>query len=83
MKLYSVKDVKGAFAAPFLALNDYIAARNIKSFITTQKGNEWALYPEDFELWYIGEFDELTGIIKPSTMSCVCRLVALKDAQDA
>lgn len=83
MKVYSVKDVKGAFAAPFLALNDSIAARNIKSFMLTQKGNDWSLYPEDFELWYIGEFDELTGIISPSSLSCVCRLVALKDVQDA
>lgn len=83
MKLYSVKDVKGAFAAPFLALNDSIAARNIKSFMLTQKGHEWSLYPEDFELWFIGEFDELTGLIKPCDMSCVCRLVALQDVKDA
>lgn len=80
MKLYSVKDVKGAFAAPFTALNDSIAARNIKSFITTQKGHEWSMYPEDFELWYLGEFDEVTGIIAPKSMTCVCRLVALQDA---
>ena len=83
MKVYSIKDTKGAFEAPFLANNDQIAARNVKTYINSQKGIAESLYPEDFELWYIGEFDELTGIIQPAELSCVCRLVALKDEANA
>lgn len=79
LKLYSIKDTKGAFEAPFLANNDALAARNVKTFINSQKGIPESLYPEDFELWFIGQFDEVTGIIYPSELSCVCRLAALKD----
>lgn len=82
LKVYSVKDVKGAFAAPFLALNDALAARNIKGFLKTQKGHEWSLYPEDFELWLLGEFDEQTGIITPVKLDCVARLIALVDHEN-
>ena len=79
LKIYSIKDTKGAFEAPFLAQNDQLAARNVKTYINSQKGIAESLYPEDFELWYIGEFDELTGIINAAELNCVCRLVALKD----
>lgn len=83
MKVYSIKDTKGAFGAPFLAQNDQLAARNVKTYINGQKGIPESLYPEDFELWLIGEFDEITGIIQPVELSCVCRLIALKDEGNA
>ena len=79
LKLYSIKDTKGGFSAPFLAQNDALAARNVKTVINSQKGSPENLYPEDFELWYIGEFDEITGIIQPAALDCVCRLATLKD----
>ena len=83
MKVYSIKDTKGAFGAPFLAQNDQLAARNVKTYINGQKGIPESLYPEDFELWLIGEFDEVTGIIQPVELLCVCRLIALKDEANA
>ena len=83
MKVYSIKDTKGAFGAPFLAQNDQLAARNVKTYINGQKGIPESLYPEDFELWLIGEFDEVTGIIHPLELQCVCRLIALKDEANA
>ena len=83
MKVYSIKDTKGAFGAPFLAQNDQLAARNVKTSINGQKGIPESLYPEDFELWLIGEFDEVTGIIQPVELLCVCRLIALKDEANA
>lgn len=79
LKVYSIKDVKGAFGAPFIALNDQLAVRNVKTIVNGQKGSDWNLYSEDFELWCIGDFDEVTGTLIPSAMSCVTRLIALKD----
>lgn len=78
-KLYSIKDVKGAFSEPFVAINDSIAARNVRTLVNGQKGSQYALYPEDFELWYIADYDEFTGIVVPGELKCVCRLIALKD----
>ena len=79
LKLYSIKDTKGAFGAPFLAQNDALAVRSVKTYINGQKGSPEALYPEDFELWCIGSFDDYTGILAPAELVCVCRLAVLKD----
>ena len=39
LKVYAIKDVKGAFSAPFLALNDALAVRNVKTEVNGQKGS--------------------------------------------
>lgn len=83
LKLYSIKDVKGAYSEPFTALNDSIAARNVKTLVNGQKGSQYALYPEDFELWVIGDYDELIGLVTPCEAKCICRLIALKDEVNA
>lgn len=83
LKLYSIKDTKGSFYEPLVAQNDALAVRNVRGIVNSGKGL-LAQYPEDFELWYIGEFDEVTGIIKPDELKCVVRLNALLDhVQDA
>lgn len=83
LKLYSIKDTKGGFYEPQVAQNDALAVRSIRGVVNSGKGI-LAQYPEDFELWCIGSFDETTGIIIPGELKCVIRLNALKDVvQDA
>lgn len=83
-KIYSIKDTKGAFLDPVLADNDALAVRNVKTAVNGQKGSLLAMYPEDFELWCIGDFDETTGLIVPGELRCVVRCNALLDhVQDA
>lgn len=77
-KIYSIKDTKGSFLEPMIAQNDAVATRNIRGIVNSGKGL-LAQYPEDFELWRIGEFDETTGIIVPTDLFCVVRLNALLD----
>lgn len=63
MKLYSVKDVKAAsYFRPFPSVNDQVAIRDLKTLVNTNE-SEVAKYPEDYELWFLGEFDEKTGVI--------------------
>ena len=63
MKLYSVKDVKAAsYFRPFPSVNDQVAIRDLKSLVNS-KESEISNYPEDYELWYIGDFDEKIGTI--------------------
>lgn len=76
--LYSIKDTKGGFYPPQDAENDALAVRGLRSMVNSGKGLI-AQYPEDFELWYVGEFDEVTGIIKPGELRCVIRCNVLKD----
>lgn len=83
LKVYSIKDTKGSFYEPMLAQNDALAVRNVRGVVNSGKGL-LAQYPEDFELWFIGEFDEVTGILVPGDLKCVVRLNALvNNVQDA
>lgn len=83
LKVYSIKDTKGSFYEPMVAQNDALAVRNVRGVVNSGKGL-LAQYPEDFELWYIGQFDEVTGIIAPGELKCVVRLNALVNiVQDA
>ena len=83
LKLYSIKDTKGGFYPPEASDNDALAVRTIRGVVNSGKGL-LAQYPEDFELWYVGEFDNQTGIIAPGEMRCIVRLNALLDhVQDA
>lgn len=60
IKLYAVKDVKAAFWSPMTCANDAIAMRDFGGFV-----NHPDVGPvvKDLELWRLGEFDELTGLI--------------------
>lgn len=69
-KLYTVRDVKAGFGctpgvpAVLDMPNDDFALRVVKgSCAAGQKPNALNTFPEDKELWCIGEFDERTGMI--------------------
>lgn len=59
--IYSLKDIKlGKLGIPFVAPNDDIAKRMLAE--TMQAGDTTiAKYPEDFQLFKLGEYDEITG----------------------
>lgn len=61
INLYSLKDTKlGKFCQPFTAPNDEIAKRMLNSTINAG-GNNIAEYPEDFQLFKLGHYEEDTG----------------------
>ena len=65
LRIYSVLDEKSEeYSPPFFAANDRLAERMIMEASKGQ-GSMLAAYPEDFKLYRIGEFDALTGEIKP------------------
>lgn len=71
-KLYCVRDVKAGYGvtpgvpAILDMPNDEFAIRVLKgSCAKGQKPNALNVYPEDKELWCIGEFDDLTGRVTP------------------
>lgn len=62
-KLYCVRDSKADYyMAPFLAINDGLAIRNIRAAM--QQENDVSKFPEDHSLWLLGEYDDATGKIK-------------------
>lgn len=61
INLYSVKDTKlGKFAQPFSAPNDDIAIRMLTSTVRAS-GNTINEFPEDYQLFKLGSYDEDTG----------------------
>lgn len=82
-KLYTVRDVKSCFGSqrpevPSLLdmPNDDYALRVLKGCCAFgMEANVFNTYPEDKELWCIGEFDEVTGCITPCQPYLVGRAI--------
>lgn len=73
MKLYSVKDLKSArFGNPFSSFNDEVAIRDFTTLCKDKNPNNLCgIYPEDFDLYCVGSFDEDTGAITPGVLFLV------------
>ena len=63
-KIYTIKDTKIGHMAPFLMQNDAVAIRTFENMAKQTTPNAVNTYPEDKELWEIGEFEDQTGEIK-------------------
>ena len=64
-KVYSVRDSKGeVFLQPFLQKTHGEAERNFKTAAMDDKSSI-NKYPEDFDLYFLGEFDDVEGKIIP------------------
>lgn len=65
-KLFAIRDSKGEFYnTPFSKHTHGEAERDFKSLINDEKST-LSKYPEDFDLYYLGEYDNLTGKISPT-----------------
>ena len=65
LRLYTLHDSKAnRFTHPMTMMNDGDAIRGFTTVLNTPN-TSYNLYPDDFTLFAIGEFDELTGKITP------------------
>lgn len=61
MKIVVVRDIKGdVYTIPMFVAHLGGAIRSFQDEIAKTDGNPFALHPEDYELFHIGEYDELT-----------------------
>jgi len=61
LNIYTIKDAKaGTYAQPFYSVNNTTA---IRSFTVSVKDpqNPLSAYPEDFSLWHLGTYNDITG----------------------
>jgi len=65
MRIFTVYDTKAAiYGQPFYAVTDGIALRMFSDAVNNNSpDNALNRYPEDFTLYYIGEFDDATGSV--------------------
>lgn len=65
--LYTIKDVKvAAHMPPFFRSTDIEAQRFFHELVINPESSI-SKYPSDFELWYVGEYDDSTGELFSST----------------
>ncbi len=62
-KIYAIKDTKIGFTAPFVMQNDAVAVRAFSGMAQAQQPNQVNTYPDDKELWTMGEYNDQTGEI--------------------
>lgn len=64
LKMYTVRDSKSEiYNAPFFQKTHGEAERSFRQMCNDEKTMP-AKYPEDFDLWYLGEYDDNNGKIE-------------------
>jgi len=81
MKLYSIYDRVGkSYGLPMAMASDVLAMRAVKMALLPGGTSALCLCPSDFDLCYIGSFDQETGVILSSgTPDCICSCDTLKE----
>jgi len=65
LKLIAIKDIKAeAFQAPNFVNSEPEAIRSVQSYMMTEQSN-FTRFPEDYEIYNLGEFDTITGQLTP------------------
>lgn len=83
-KMFSVFDVKAAcYGAPFFMPREQMAIRAFADGVNEvgNVNNQWAKHPEDFSLFYIGDFDDdlaQLDSVKPVCLVTASAVVAVK-----
>lgn len=81
LKAFSIKDSKAeVYLAPFFKPVHGEAERYFHKLVN-DKQTMMHDYPEDYSLWYVGEYDEHTGLLKSKEPTHLLNAVALKGQQ--
>ena len=77
-QIYSVKDVKaGNYLPPFTAGNDAVAIRSLSQIVNSGRG-QMAEFPEDFDLYHVGEWTVETAEVVSVIPRHVIHVINLK-----
>lgn len=85
IRIYSIYDKKACvFNKPFTHHNDAIATREFQMAVQDPKIVQLSLFPDDFDLYYLGEFDDQTGdLITKGKPQFVVAATSFKKIQEA
>jgi len=79
-EMFAIRDRKiGAYKAPFVARNKGDASRMFAGAIK-QGNTQLSEYPEDFDLFFIGSFNDLSGQLDSVKPEFVCSAVSCMPA---
>lgn len=79
LKVFAIRDSKAEiFNLPFFNKTPGEAERNFKSLVNDGKSTV-SQYPDDFDLYYLGEYDDQSGVVKSlDTPQHIVKAVQLK-----
>lgn len=78
--LYAIKDTKTVFWKPFVHHNDLSAQREFANLVNSN--NELvASNVDDFELWKLGTYNDVTGAILPK-IEFICNGISVKKVDE-
>ena len=77
--IYTIYDVKAeAYLTPFFLQNEAILKRTIMDTLSDDN-HMFGKHPEDYIMYYVGEYDDQTGqIVSPETPTVLWKLIDLK-----
>lgn len=80
-KIYSVFDSKGeAFSLPFYYQHDGQALRTFHDWVQ-DKETPYGKHPEDYTLFSIGTYDEITGTITQESIKSMTTALQIKESK--
>lgn len=72
LHMFAVFDSKvGVYASPFFCRSKGEALRSFED-ACGDKGLPFGKHPGDYRLWYLGEFDDNTGVIYAAELIALC-----------
>lgn len=81
LNVYAVRDLKaGLFGALFCSMNDATMQREISQAIRNPE-HPWSLYPDDYQVFNMGTYDQETGEQFPQAPKFMFNMSVLKEAQ--
>jgi len=80
LKMYSIRDLKSeVYKAPFYKKTHGEAERDFKTAVNDPQSGSLNQYPEDYDLFFVGEYDDNTGKILPLDIpQHVAKAISLK-----
>ena len=76
--LYAIYDMKAqTYGTPFPALNDALAARMVTQILQYGGNPDYQRYPEDFSVFCIGDFVDISALVTSHTPRLVFTLGSL------
>lgn len=83
MSIFTVYDNKAkAYLQPFFSKTEGTAIREIRT-VVNNPDNFMSQHSEDYSLFHIGEYDEISGKITASDPSHIINLLSLRDIDDS
>lgn len=77
MNYYAIRDIKSqTFNRPFVGLTLDQVKRSL--YYSMSQESEFSRFPEDFELYLVGDFDDHTGVITGQTPTMICNCMEIK-----